>query len=264
MRLFSFTAPLALALATGAVHAATALDPELAIRRELATPGEGAQTPQASAVLVGDADSFARTSRYLGLLYTGNISMARDCNSPDVPKGPEDRCITLPADATLTSFDLSDLGRVTLPARSTNSLLCHWLTANGAYTLQNSGAARVDARMYLRPYVVVESAALADPTWIDPNTGLPFGGRLESSFSSSHLDQRTLDPGERVFVSDLPSRTCQSGFVSKRYLAQAYGLSDAQAAAIFRGEVTLRFGLRGSVRSVASAILLYGLRIMGD
>lgn len=253
---------LTLCSATPLLCATPPLDPEAAIRREVAAFGEESR-PDAGAV--GDPDSFGRNSRYLGLLYSGIVMVVPDCTSPDVPHGPDDRCVTLPTNGTTrTDFDLPDIGRVTLPARSSNTLLCHWLTPLGAYTLQNTGTARVDARMHFEPYVVIESAALADPTLINPDTGAPFGGRLESGFSATHLDQRHLDPGERVFVRNPPGRTCLSGFLSRRTLVQYYGLSEAQAAAVFRGELRLRFGLRGSVRSAASAILRYGVRIMGD
>jgi hypothetical protein len=255
---------LALGLLSSALHAAPPSDAEAAIRRELKTLQASAEAPQPGPAGNVDLDRFGRNSRYLGLMYSGILSMERDCSSPDVPKGPDDRCIGLPADsAQLTTFELPDIGRMTLPARSTNSLLCHWLTLNGYYALENTGTARVNARMYLRPYAVIESAALADPALIDPNTGLPFGGRLESSFSGTHLDQRSLDPGEYVGVADFPSRTCQAG-LSRRYLVGTYGLTEAQAAAVMRGEITLRFGLRGSVRAVAGASFLYGLRMMGD
>ena len=255
---------LSLAFAASAPHAAT-FDIEGAPLRDLSGDVAEASRPAPAPVLVGDADSFGRASRYLGLLYSGIVSMARDCSAPDVPKGPDDRCVTLPADpATATTFDLADIGRMTLPARSTNSLLCHWLTPNGDYTLQNTGVARVSARMVLRPYVVVESAALNDPALIDPNTGKPFGGRLETSFSASHYDFRTLDAGESITESNLPGRTCQSGFLSRRNLVSTYGLTDAQAAAVIRGEITLRFGLRGYTRAASTAGFLYGLRVMGD
>src|SRR5689334_5768332 len=92
-------ASLALALATSTLHAANTLDLETALRRDLATPVDGPEAPQPGATLVGDPDSFGRNSHYLGLLYTGIVSMDRDCSSPDVPKGPDDRCVTLPADA---------------------------------------------------------------------------------------------------------------------------------------------------------------------
>jgi hypothetical protein len=198
-------------------------------------------------------------------MYTGTVLFASDCTpSAEDPPGADDRCVTVPSDASLISFDLPDIGRHTLPARSANSLLCHWLSPMGAYTLMNGGTARVDARFHLVPYVVIESAALADPGLIDPTTGQPFAGRLESGFSAIHLDQRHLEPGQRVFVRESTSRTCMAGFLSRRGLVQTYGLTEAQATAVFRGEITLRFGLRGSARSLASGVVAYGLRVLGD
>lgn len=216
---------------------------------------------------VGDAESFGRNVKWIGLLQAGNVSLQADCTPVpgDPPPGPDDRCVTLnPAPAT-TSFDLPDIGRIKLPARASSSLLCHWLSPIAFYTLQNAtGVFQPNAQIRFQPYIVIENPVLADPSLIDPGTGLPFGGRLETSFAASYRDSMSMQPGDRHSRQWSESRTCIAGFMSKRNLVEGYGLTDAQARNFFRSEMTLRFGLRGSAALVTGANVIYGLRVMGD
>jgi len=43
-----------------------------------------------------------------------------------------------------------------------------------------------------------------------------------------------------------------------------YGLTDAQATQVFRHDMTLRFGLRGSAKLIDASFVIYGLRVVGD
>jgi hypothetical protein len=211
---------------------------------------------------VGDANSFGRNVKWLGLIQTGQVTLTSDCTG--APSGPDDRCVLLNAAPAPTTFDLPDIGRMTLPPRSSHSLLCHWLTPIAFYQFHNTTAANANANIRLSPYIIVESDVLDDPLLIDPSTGLPFGGQLESGFAATLADARTLEPGERASMRFGHSRDCIAGFLSKRNLIEGYGLTDAQATQIFRREITLRFGLRGSAAVVGDAFVLYGLRVMGD
>jgi hypothetical protein len=216
---------------------------------------------------VGDAESFGRNVKWIGLLQAGNVSLQPDCTPVpgDPPLGPDDRCVTLNAAPAITNFDLPDIGRIKLPARASSSLLCHWLSPIAFYTMQNTtGVFQPNAQIRFQPYIVIENPVLADPSLIDPATGLPFGGRLETSFAATYRDSTSMQPGDRQTRQWSESRTCIAGFISKRNLVEGYGFTDAQARNFFRSEMTLRFGLRGSASLVANANVIYGLRVMGD
>lgn len=215
---------------------------------------------------VGDADSFGRNVKWLGLLQAGSVTLTSDCTPPpgSPPPGPDQRCITLNPAPAVTSFDLPDIGRMTLPKRSTQSLLCHWLSPIVFYNLFNGGVAPATGSLRLSPYLEVYSEVLADPSLVDPSTGLPFGGRLETGFAATYVDAATLDPGGSASHRFSESRTCIAGFLSRRSLVENYGLSEAQARDLLRGEIALRFGLRGSASLVTDASIIYGLRVMGD
>jgi hypothetical protein len=213
-----------------------------------------------------DTDSFGRNVVFDGLLQSGRVSFQTDCTpDPASPLGPDDRCVVPNPAPGSTSFDLPDLGRLTVSARSAHSLLCHWLTPIAYYRLENSDPVpEHDATFRLAPYVVVESLVLDDPSLIDPTTGLPFEGQLVASFAATYWEQRTLGPGQTFTRQFSETRVCIEGFVNKASLMGVYGLTEAQATAVFRNPITLRFGLRGSVALVTEASVPYGLRVVGD
>ena len=214
-----------------------------------------------------DPDSFGRNVRFDGLMQSGTVSLQSDCTPlpGDPPLGPDDRCVALNSAPASTAFDLSDIGRLTIPGRSVNSLLCHWLTPIAFYRFQNStGVFQPNATFRLAPYVIVESEVLNDPTLIDPTTGLPFNGKLESSFAASYQDLQSLGPGQNVTRRFSETRVCIGGFLSKANLMSTYGLTDAQATQVFRHDITLRFGLRGNAALLSSGLVTYGLRVVGD
>ncbi|HVN77303.1 MAG TPA: hypothetical protein VMT19_13375 [Thermoanaerobaculaceae bacterium] len=234
-----------------------------AMRTELAATALSAPPAPGGA----DTDSFGRNVQYDGLLQSGSVSLLSDCTPApgDPAPGPDDRCVVLNAAPAATTFDLPDIGRLTIPGRSSHSLFCHWLTPIALYTFQNpTGVFQPNATFRLIPYVEVESSVLSDPSLIDPTTGLPFNGKLEASFAATYQDSQSLDVNQSALRRFSESRVCIGGFLSKTTLMQLYGLTEAQATAFFRHDVTLHFGLRGNAALVGEAFLTYGLRVVGD
>lgn len=216
---------------------------------------------------VGDVDSFGRNVKWLGLLQTGFVSWQSDCTPVpgDPPLGPDDRCVTLNAAPASTGFDLPDIGRVIIPGKSANTLLCHWLTPILSYTLRNdTGVFQGNAGLTLVPYAEIENEVLNDPTLIDPSTGLPFGGRLSTGFAASFQDSRSMQPNDRQTMRYNLSRTCIGGFLTRKLLVEGYGLSNEQAKEFFRRDITIKFGVRGNASLLSQARLSYGLRVVGD
>jgi hypothetical protein len=215
---------------------------------------------------VGDADTFGRTVIWDGIISSGNISMAADCTPApgDPPPGPDDHCITLNPAPAATSFDLPDIGRITLPAKSSRDILCHWLTPIVIYSLHNGTGVPATGRISLSPYLKVESSVLNDPSLIDLTTGLPFNGSLITAFSANYQSSHTLQPGDTDTERFSESRVCIGGTISRQGLIQGYGLTNAQVDKFFANPMTLRLGLRGSATLVDFANLIYAVRIMGD
>jgi len=214
----------------------------------------------------GDTDSFGRNVQFDGLVQSGYVYFQADCTpDPANPLGPNDRCVTLnPAPGT-TTFDLPDIGQLTIPGKSVHSLMCHWLTPLASYSFANpTGVFQPNARFRLSPNVVVENPVLNDPSLIDPTTGLPFNGKLLTGFAATYQDAQSLDVNQSASRTFSETRVCIAGFISKQNLIQGYGLTDAQAKEFFKKDTTLHFGLRGNLALVDNGYVTYGLRVVGD
>lgn len=236
--------------------------------------GQQAQAKQAGPITttltvadVGDVDSFGRAVKYIGVTQTGVVNLLPDCTPApgDPPLGPDDRCVTLVPEPGITNFAFNDLGRINLPAKATNSLLCHALTSFPFWHFNNtSGAPAPAAQFRFGASFTVENALLSDPSLIDPTTGLPFNGSLLVSFSSLLQDGRFLDVGEQATQRQITTRDCLAGTLSKRSLMETYGLTSAQADNFFKNPMTIRFNLNGSASFVDQAQVFYGVRYYGD
>lgn len=208
---------------------------------------------------VGDADSFGRGMNWLGLL-SGYVRLELDCTpAPGDPADPN--CVTLNPAPAATSFNLANLDSITLPGRSSHSLLCHWQTPLVNLSFSNTTGARQFYRFQAAPTYRIESAVLDGLT--DPNTGLPFGGAIEIALTAM-FRSGTIDDGE--FHDEVVSgaRMCIGGLVSRRSLVESYGLTEAQARRFFREPITIRFGIRGSAQMMDGAGINFGTRLAGD
>jgi hypothetical protein len=213
---------------------------------------------------VGDPDSFGRDVIYLGSAQSSNIALQDDCTpDPSAPPGPNDRCIVLAAQPAATSWNEDGLVTLQLPADSTKSLVCFALTPSVNYEFNNfTGVLQPNARFTGRAVITIENEVLNDPTLIDPNTGLPYGGRMTLTLST-WSESRSLAAGEREQKSMFLSRHCIGGLVSKRSLVGG-GLSETQAKQFFKKPMKFTFGSSGIVQLVDFANYFYGIRLYGD
>ena len=209
---------------------------------------------------VGDPDSFGRNVTYLGLAQTMSVTVIDDCSTSDPTT---ERCVVANAAPSPTTFNEDGLATMNLPAKATKSLMCFALTPFIQVQWQNTLATPANARFSASALISIDNEVLDDPTLIDPNTGLPFGGVLSLSLST-FTDIHTLQPGATDFKGMQMSRSCIAGIVSKRALVEAYGLSDAQATQFFKKPMTITFGARGTVGLSIGTNYFYGIRLYGD
>lgn len=161
-------------------------------------------------------------------------------------------------------FEFEDVARITLPARSADSLLCHWFSPAINVAYGNATAGRVLGRLRYTPTLTIENPVLDDPALVDPNTGVPFGGRLLTSMTASESFVVPLEPGVSFAERTRDSAVCMAGLVSRQSLMTNYGLTRVQADRFFRKPTTIRMNVSGSSQYVTSAQLTLGLRIVGD
>ncbi len=218
------------------------------------------ETP-APAAGVGDSNSFGRNVRYLGVAQTGTITFSSDCSTVSTEEG--DRCVALNPAPSVTTFNEDDLARIDLPANAANSLICFALTPYVDFEFHNgTGVPQSDAMFLTRAQVTVENEVLNDPTVVD-SSGFPFGGSFITNLRM-YSESRSLAVNERAERSMSLSRDCVGGLLSKTFLTDGLGLTEAQANAFFAHPTTLRFGSTGSVSLLDSGTTYYGIRLYGD
>lgn len=210
---------------------------------------------------VGDADSFGKRVKWLGLM-SGSIFLTSDCTPPaGEPANPN--CITLNPAPAITSFNAVDLASITLPARSSESLLCHWQTPLVTYSFLNETLGTQSANFRVSPRYRIENEVLDDPALINLSTGLPFAGSFEVALTS-FLKRQLIEPGHFETETLSGTRMCIGGLVSKAALVDQFGLTDAQATQFFRKPITITLGITGQARMVQNANINIGTRITGD
>lgn len=214
---------------------------------------------------VGDAESFGKRARWLGLVQTGAVYLADDCAPYAGNLGPDDRCVALNPAPALTSFDFPDLARITLPGNSTGSLICHWATPLISYRFANTTGADAAALFTSRGTYRIESVVLEDPSLINPVTGAPFAGGIDVSTLPTYRDgQNPLAPNASQDRTVQATRACIGGLVSTSTLMSTYGLTEAQAKQFFKNPITIRAGLAGQAKLVSSGQIIQGTRFTGD
>lgn len=234
---------------------------ELALRPSQAAVAGVVAAAAPTLAEVGDVDSFGRNVTWLGLTQ-GDITLSQSgCSAPADPAAP---CVALNPAPAVTGFNLDDVARVVLPAKASNSLLCHWLSPVLTIGYHNPGAAPVVARLVYTPTLTIENEVLNDPALIDPTTGAPFAGKLRTGMTASERFEVPLAAGMSLNTRERDSAVCIAGFISRRSLVDLYGLTDAQARQFFKKQTTVRLNVTGSVQYVEDASLILGLRIVGD
>ncbi|MEO8161269.1 MAG: hypothetical protein ABI588_07600 [Arenimonas sp.] len=214
---------------------------------------------------VGDADSFGKNVKYMGLMSTGVINLADDCTpDPSFPPGPEDHCFVVNAQPALTTFTVPDAARMVIPGKSSEDIFCHAQTPVAITQLRNnSGVVMPSARIIVTPSYTFQNKVLNDPALIDPNTGLPFNGQFTVSLAGIR-HQQTLQPTESLVARDSNTRACIGGLVSKRALIESYGLSADLAEKFFKKDTLVTMSLNGTAQGVEFSSIIYGLRWYGD
>ena len=113
----------------------------------------------------------------------------------------------------------------------------------------------------------VESAVLADPALINPNTGQPFGGFLEEWLPGEHFFDRMLDP----LQSEIRIGPGPLALLHRRYRQQAEAdgclWPDCRPGhSFFAGEIVLRLGIQGSARLMDGELtfMRFHVRFLSD
>ncbi len=210
---------------------------------------------------VGDADSFGKPVKWLGLM-SGSVELDIAC-TPAAGEPANPNCVTLNPAPAATVFNLVDVASITLPGKSSETMLCHWQTPIISYSAMNTYPGPQTFSLRATPRYRIQSEVLENPALIDATTGLPFGGSIELSLTSVSK-ANTLEPGQFQSETLTGTRMCIGGLVSRASLINQYGLTAAQAKQFFRKPITITMSIGGQVRLVEGAIINFGTRFVGD
>lgn len=252
-----FSALLAIVVSQSAQSADKTLrDPELDFKKGATIRLKASVTEED----VGDIDSFNRNVKWAGLGQTKSVVVNSACV-------PNDYTVCAPPSSggSFASFDARDLETIVLPGKTAKSLVCHHITPFYTYNLSNtSGALINNARVTFIPYVTIYNDALNDPSAIDPSTGLPYGGQLESGMAMTTLHTFSLVNGGNETHRENYSRHCIAGLISKSGLINTWGLPASLADQFFKHDTKIVFHLRGNHNFVDSGTFFYGIRFTVD
>lgn len=216
-----------------------------------------------------DTLSFGNAVKFAGAFQTGTVILTSDCTpDPMNPLGPDDRCVVLSASPARTDFDVTDdIGRTILPKNTAKTLIYQITNVNWFYEFNNTTGAPTTpsqrALFTVTPYLTLESDALNDPTCFDPNNGgMPCAGKVIAFVTGTHRVNRSLATAE-VDSQSLSFSRCGGAGLGKQSLLDE-GIPAAVVDKMFKGPITIRGHIKGSVRHVDAGSLFYQLRVFVD
>lgn len=223
----------------------------------LAAPGGGGGQVQGGGV---EPEAFGRPVTHLGMTKPVAFELVTAGTTCEDPQ-PE-VCVVMNPSPTSTPFEFPNVATIVIPANSTHSILWPIFHHIIWYELNNDTGVPQVANFALGIDLTLESAALLDPTLINPDTGTPFNGSYLVQFSPADATNRSMAPGEHELQR---RRLASSGnqIFDYQYL-QALGLSDKVIKQIFGGQITLRLGIRGGAKLVDAASGSFSMRVFGD
>jgi hypothetical protein len=214
---------------------------------------------------VGDTDSFGANVKWAGVTQSGLVTLGSDCTpDPTNPPGPDDRCVLLGPCPSTARSNLRDIGRITLPGNTANSVIYPVFQFSSNYQLQNTTGLPVPSALFRYvAYLTVESNALKDPRAIDPTTGLPMNGSVDIFFSARKTVNRSLAINERD-REDLGYTRATIYAISKITMQSDFNLPKDIVDKMFREPIAIRLNVFVAARCVSDATLFYAVRYFSD
>jgi hypothetical protein len=214
-----------------------------------------------------DPDSFGNNVIFLGQSGTASVYFDRSCTDPSLTT-PPNQCVIVPSadPGGPTSFSFPDLGSIAIPAKSTKTILWPVFLLNANYTLNNTNGVPLPGVFRTFIDFTIESDVLKDPSLIDPNSGLPYNGRLTTSFKNVYGERRLLAPGEFDSKYLRVTSTGLGAFSTSLLGPGGQNLPLEVVKKLFASPMIIRIGLDGDVRLVdpGSLFQFVGLRLFGD
>ncbi len=240
-------------------------------RKEAALEAKMQKGPITSSITEADAgeiDSFNKNAKFMGTAASGSAIIYTSCDPAilladlGITLGPDDRCLAAPNPAVTSTAVFTDMARITIPARTLSNVLYMINNHTILWDFQNNTMGQIFGQMSYSPRITIESVALNDPAAINPDTGLPMMGSYTTAGSGTKFKTQLLATG--AFESNVESYSRANTTGLSRQFFRALGLSDAIINNIYRNPLTVRLGMRLSVRGVQNAQFTYTARCLGQ
>jgi hypothetical protein len=225
----------------------------------VAAPGNGNGGGQVQGGGV-EPEPFGRPVTHLGmtkLVAYQFVPAGSVCDDPQ-----PDVCLVMNPSPTGTNYEFPNATSIVIPAGSTHSIVWPVFHHIAWYEFINDTGVSQIANFALAIDLTLESAALSDPSLINPDTGQPFNGSYLVQFTPAEASNMSISAGERVRQR---RRLASSGnqFFDYQFF-QSLGLSDKVIKSIFSGQITLHLGIRGNAKLVDTASGNFSMRLFGD
>ncbi len=225
----------------------------------VAAPGNGNGGGQVQGGGV-EPEPFGRPVIHLGMTKLVAYQFVPAGSACDNPQ--PDVCLVMSPSPTGTPFEFPDVTSIVIPAGSTHSIVWPLFHHIVWYEFNNDTGVSQVANFAFAIDLTLESAALLDPTLINPDTGQPFNGSYLVQFTPAEGTNRSISAGEHVLQR---RRLGSSGNQLFDYqFLQSLGLPDKVIKQIFGGQITLHLGIRGNAKLVDTALGNFSMRLFGD
>lgn len=236
------------------------------LKQENPTTGNSASAVSVSDV--GEADSFDKGAKFMGIAGSGVMYVYSSCDPAilladlDLVLEADDRCLAAPNPAVTASATFTDIARINLPARANRNILYMINNHTISWDFTNAGPGIINGQMSYSPRITIESDALNDPAAIDPFTGLPMNGSYTTSGNGTKAMGMLLQPGAFSNYVESYTRANTTG-LSRQFFADL-GLPTSVINNLFNRPMTIRLGGRISVRGVGFGQFIYTARFLGN
>lgn len=236
------------------------------MKQENRTTGNSASAVSLSDV--GEADSFDKGAKFMGIASSGVMYVYYSCDPAilqadlELVLGPDDRCLAAPNPAATASGTFVDIARITLPARVNRNILYMINNHSINWDFTNAGPGNINGQMSYSPRITIESDALNDPAAIDPTTNLPMNGSYTTTGNGTKFINMILQPGTFNNYVESYTRANTIGF-SRQFFANL-GLPTSVINNLYNRPMTVRLGARLSVRGVGFGQFVYSARFLGN
>ncbi len=174
------------------------------------------------------------------------------------------RCVALanPTPGSYEQFNVDDLSYVDVAPFATHSLLVFTMNPQSSVLFRNNGTtASITTAVIVGVRITIESEVLNNPVLRNPQTGIPYNGKVIFVYPWFNETQ-SLAPNQ--YRSSYERRPFEAEILTRRMLIATLGLNATQAADVFARPIRVRIGYVVNSLNLSTLGLAANGRLMSD